>query len=218
MTLFSPAIKCSQLRFPPLPLQYRGVDVAVKMLRNDFTEEQLTSFYDEAEVISRVPPHQYIVGVRERDPLVFVLCDAGSSDFDLFAPQFLGCVPDPFMIITGLASFWCHFLIALLLIANRVAEFCGQGSLKRFLRSPRTQNLSTSQALKVCADVGEGMAHLAKVCLLMYPLFGALCRDLSDFGVISTKLSIEISRHATYCSQTDSCPKLQVRESCLTVL
>jgi serine/threonine protein kinase len=86
------------------------------MLKDEFTEAQLQSFYDEAEVIAQVPVHEFIVG-------------------------FLGCVGDPFMIIT---------------------EFCGQGSLHRFLRSSTTDNLQISQLLSIARDVAIGMAHLAQ--------------------------------------------------------
>lgn len=53
----------------------RNVDVAVKVLKDDFTSEQLQGFFDEAQIIAGLPPHDNIVG-------------------------FIGVVPDPFMIIT----------------------------------------------------------------------------------------------------------------------
>jgi Protein tyrosine and serine/threonine kinase len=59
--------------------QYRGVDVAVKMLKDEFTEDQLQSFYDESATIASIPPHEFIVG-------------------------FVGCCPAPFMIITEFCS------------------------------------------------------------------------------------------------------------------
>jgi Protein tyrosine and serine/threonine kinase len=94
---------------------YKGMDIAVKMLKPDFTEAQLESFYKEVEVIAKVPPHEFVVG-------------------------FVGATPDPFLIAT---------------------EFCGQGSLVRFLRSKRTASLTPNQELRILADIAEGMAHLA---------------------------------------------------------
>jgi Protein tyrosine and serine/threonine kinase len=55
--------------------RYRGVDIAVKMLKKGYTEEQLQAFFDEAALFARVPPHENVVG-------------------------FIGACPDPFMIIT----------------------------------------------------------------------------------------------------------------------
>jgi predicted Ser/Thr protein kinase len=55
--------------------EYNGQVVAVKMLRRGFSPQQLRSFYDEAEVIARIPEHEHLVG-------------------------FLGVTPSPFMILT----------------------------------------------------------------------------------------------------------------------
>jgi serine/threonine protein kinase len=58
--------------FNPAPLPRHR---AIKMLKGTFTDAQLQSFYDEVEIISRIPPHHNVVG-------------------------FVGAIPDPLMIIT----------------------------------------------------------------------------------------------------------------------
>jgi serine/threonine protein kinase len=57
---------------PPLP-------VAVKTLRDGFTEEQLISFFDETDIISAIPTHEHVIG-------------------------FLGATADPILIVTEFAT------------------------------------------------------------------------------------------------------------------
>jgi Protein tyrosine and serine/threonine kinase/Concanavalin A-like lectin/glucanases superfamily len=66
---------------------YRGTEVAVKMLKPDFSDAQLQSFYDEAETMACIPAHEHVIGV-------------------------VGVAPDPFMIVLELADLGSlnHFL------------------------------------------------------------------------------------------------------------
>jgi Protein tyrosine and serine/threonine kinase len=55
------------------------VQVAVKMLKTGFSDAQLRSFFEEADIVARIPTHEFVVG-------------------------FLGATPSPFMLVTELCQ------------------------------------------------------------------------------------------------------------------
>jgi Protein tyrosine and serine/threonine kinase len=62
---------------------YRGTPVAVKMLHEGFTDEQLNAFYDECEIVAALGRHENVVGFlgMAAEPAVMIvmeLCESGS--------------------------------------------------------------------------------------------------------------------------------------------
>jgi serine/threonine protein kinase len=98
------------------------VPVAVKMLKPSFSDEQLQTFYDEAETIARIPAHENVIGMLgvAPDPFMIVLefANLGSvrgflrkcvkADIEISTQQHLGVVRD---VACGMAFLATHGIV-----------------------------------------------------------------------------------------------------------